>query len=84
LQEDFYLHSEPGGAFFPETAAELERITFTKIDTPIQCDGNFAFSSRVCSCAFFGAGSNRLNSLIHGRGEALRAVPALSVRIRVK
>lgn len=39
LQGDFYLHSEPGGAFFPETNDDFVRISFTRIDSRIRCDG---------------------------------------------
>ena len=39
LQGDFYLHSQPGGAFFPETIEDFARISFTPIDSPIRCDG---------------------------------------------
>ena len=45
LQGDFYLHSEPGGAFFPETSADVERITFSRIDSAIRCDGSEGYGT---------------------------------------
>jgi hypothetical protein len=36
LQGDHYLESEPGGAFWPETPREAERIVLTWVDTPLE------------------------------------------------
>ena len=47
MQGDFYLHSEPGGAFFPESAADAARITFMPIDVPIDCEGSEGYSTAM-------------------------------------
>ena len=39
LQGDFYLHSEPGGAFFPETRQDYAHIKFNLIDGDAELDG---------------------------------------------
>lgn len=37
---DFFLHSEPGGAFCPMDEEEASRIELTEIDSPICADGD--------------------------------------------
>ena len=47
MQGDFFLHSEPGGAFFPESRQDAERIVFTHIDTSIECEGSEGYSTAM-------------------------------------
>lgn len=44
-QGDFFMHNEPGGAFFPTTVAEAERITVYQIAGPFEGNGSMAYSS---------------------------------------
>jgi hypothetical protein len=59
LSGDFYLHSEPGGAFFPKTEADAARLTVEEIplDGPIE----------VAACLGIGCGDFILEhgNLIH-------------------
>ncbi len=43
LYGDFYLHSEPGGAFFPMSEEEAQCLTVEQfpIDTPIEVESGF-------------------------------------------
>lgn len=44
-QGDFFMHSEPGGAFFPTTEAEAGRITVHAIAEPFEGNGSMSYSS---------------------------------------
>ena len=46
---DFYLHSEPGGAFFPETEADAAKITLSPI--PLKAPHQFN-----CTCHYGSVG----------------------------
>ena len=47
LQGDFYLHSEPGGAFFPESAGEASRIEFIPIAATVAVNGTPGYTSAM-------------------------------------
>lgn len=40
LQGDFYLHSEPGGAFFPASAADFSQIQFSPLPGDVLLEGD--------------------------------------------
>ncbi|WP_157654310.1 hypothetical protein [Burkholderia ubonensis] len=42
---DFFIHSEPGGAFFPVSEGEAELIRLMKIDLPLLVQGSGSVSS---------------------------------------
>lgn len=44
-QGDFYLHQEPGGAFFPITEDEAARITLRPVSAPLLAQGATAIAS---------------------------------------
>ena len=44
-QGDFFMHSEPGGAFFPTTEGEAGRITVYPIAEPFEGNGSMTYSS---------------------------------------
>lgn len=54
LQGDFYLHSEPGAPFFPETEEDALRIRFVPIPGQISLSGDVGFGSM--EMAFLSAG----------------------------
>jgi hypothetical protein len=45
VQGDFYLHSKPGGAFFPETNDDFARIDFARIESRIRCNGGEGYGT---------------------------------------
>ena len=44
-QGDFFLYSEPDGAFFPTSTEGLARIRVIPIDEPFACNGNSSYGS---------------------------------------
>lgn len=44
-QGDFYMHNEPGGAFFPTTEWEAQRIQLYPVDSPFMGNGDTGLHS---------------------------------------
>lgn len=42
---DFYMHSEPGGAFFPMSAADASKMILRKVDAPFEANGSVGYAS---------------------------------------
>lgn len=45
VQGDFFLHSEPGGAFFPETQAAAARIVMQHCAIPLEAEADVGWGS---------------------------------------
>jgi hypothetical protein len=42
---DFYMHSEPGGAFFPTSPAEASIMVLHKVEAPFEANGSMGYAS---------------------------------------
>ena len=42
---DFYMHSEPGGAFFPRSPADASKRMLRKVDAPFAANGSAGYAS---------------------------------------
>lgn len=42
---DFYMHSEPGGAFFPTSPAEASTMILQQFDAPFEANGSVGYAS---------------------------------------
>ncbi len=42
---DFYMHSEPGGAFFPVSPADASKMILLKVDAPFEVNGSVGYTS---------------------------------------
>lgn len=57
---DFYMHNEPGGAFFPTTEDEARQIELWRVDLPLLAQGSAAFTSPDLThfCTYIDASSD--------------------------
>jgi hypothetical protein len=44
---DFFMHSEPGGAFFPTSPQEAQRMTLIRINERFDANCSVGFTSEV-------------------------------------